>query len=717
MALRPWLALVLALGLSGCRRKAPPSSRPDSGRISSDPSLRLRQITEIENRRAGDITDGDITSRDLAIRRAAARALSRIGSTDGTEPMLKLLSDDDPQVVSWAAYGLGFVCRLEGVPEDALVRALVARSVTAPPPSGSPLDPAFAIARALGHCATGEAERTLTAWLEGPRPRAAFAALGLGDIASRRKTLAEPSQIALLAAAAGSATRPPLVEALYPFGRLDHPLPTVEERLAEVARAQLADAKEGRIFAVRALSRAGDRCAPDLGKVLRDASEFDPAERAEAARGLERLAAAGQPALADAIVAIAPAADPVSVTSLATAAFGPLLVALESIRAVPRGDLKKVLFGMANLKLPDQAPPVLVRRVTKLRCQAALALVNAIVDDPVIRKCDPDENGAVGQQALLTVLGRRSVGGARLSLWRTLADSSDVRVREAAIDLLGAHPEIEDVASTIARALESKEPGVVAVAAQVVAGHPDRFAPGRGESERVRKDAKAVAEALSAALDRSFAPDEIETQGALLEAAGAVGLVSAQKRMETFCGNPNPTLREHAARALSLLKGAKTTCAKPAQPIEPATELVHLATAPRKVELVTDVGKLELTIDPSLAPVAATRMLDLLSRGFFTGLVMHRVLPGFIVQFGDPWRDGFGGAGREPLRCETSPVPFEPLDIGVALAGRDTGSSQIFVTLARHPHIDTEYAVIGKASGPWDALAEGDAIREVTVEK
>jgi cyclophilin family peptidyl-prolyl cis-trans isomerase len=69
------------------------------------------------------------------------------------------------------------------------------------------------------------------------------------------------------------------------------------------------------------------------------------------------------------------------------------------------------------------------------------------------------------------------------------------------------------------------------------------------------------------------------------------------------------------------------------------------------------------------------------------------------------------------LRCETSPVPFGPLDVGVALAGRDTGSSQLFVTLGRFPHLDGDYARVGRASGdPW-AIAEGDAIRDVTVEE
>jgi cyclophilin family peptidyl-prolyl cis-trans isomerase len=282
---------------------------------------------------------------------------------------------------------------------------------------------------------------------------------------------------------------------------------------------------------------------------------------------------------------------------------------------------------------------------------------------------------------------------------------------------LGVHAEIEDADAEIARALGAKEPGVVATAAQVVSSHPDRFAAPGPKADHDHQRARVVAEALSAALDRSFAADELETLGAILEAAGAVGLVSGQKRLEVFCRHSNPTIRDRAARALTLLKGSKTTCQADQEPLALATELVHLLTAPRRVELVTDAGSLELAIDPSLAPVAATRIVDLMTQGFFTGISAHRVLPGFIVQFGDPWGDGFGGAGREPLRCETSPAPFEPLDVGIALAGRDTGSSQIFVTLARHPHLDTEYAIIGKASGAWDALAEGDTIRDVKVGK
>jgi cyclophilin family peptidyl-prolyl cis-trans isomerase len=97
-------------------------------------------------------------------------------------------------------------------------------------------------------------------------------------------------------------------------------------------------------------------------------------------------------------------------------------------------------------------------------------------------------------------------------------------------------------------------------------------------------------------------------------------------------------------------------------------------------------------------------------------MVVHRVVPGFVVQFGSPTADGYGGAPeRAPLPCETSPLHFGPLSVGVALSGRDTGSSQIFVTLGSFPHLDGRYAWLGTATGPWAALAEGDLIREVRV--
>ena len=120
-------------------------------------------------------------------------------------------------------------------------------------------------------------------------------------------------------------------------------------------------------------------------------------------------------------------------------------------------------------------------------------------------------------------------------------------------------------------------------------------------------------------------------------------------------------------------------------------------------------------MDPALAPVAVTRFVDLARSGFFEKVRVHRVVPGFVVQLGDPGGDGYGGAGKAPLACETSPISFDPLSVGVALAGRDTGSSQLFVTLAAFPHLDGDYALIGRAEPGWERIAQGDVVQRVRV--
>ena len=175
------------------------------------------------------------------------------------------------------------------------------------------------------------------------------------------------------------------------------------------------------------------------------------------------------------------------------------------------------------------------------------------------------------------------------------------------------------------------------------------------------------------------------------------------------------TVRERALKALKALGDAQSACAAPDDPGPPADE-VGKPSRPAKIVLTTDSGALGLKLSPELAPVTAARLTALAKAGFYKGIVIHRVVPGFVVQLGDPGGDGFGGSGT-PLRCETSPSPFAPLDVGMALAGRDTGSSQFFVTLARTAHLDGEYTKVGKAEGDWAAVAGGDVVQDVRVEE
>ncbi len=95
-----------------------------------------------------------------------------------------------------------------------------------------------------------------------------------------------------------------------------------------------------------------------------------------------------------------------------------------------------------------------------------------------------------------------------------------------------------------------------------------------------------------------------------------------------------------------------------------------------------------------------------------------RVVPFFVVQGGDPRNDQEGGPGYS-IRCEINMRPFERGSLGMALAGKDTGGSQFFITLAPQPHLDGGYTCFGRViSGMTavDRLAAGDRIRKIRVQ-
>ncbi|HEY4015718.1 MAG TPA: peptidylprolyl isomerase [Polyangiaceae bacterium] len=646
------------------------------------------------------------------MRRLAARAFARVLGDDDA-PLMRALQDDDPTTVAWGAYGLGESC---GGHEGAHVRALASRlaSLEGGTPGGA-LDPQVAIVRALGRCGGELAEHTLRAALSLAASHAnEAAAYALGDIAAHRGSMSAESAVALLDAAERS---PPLDAALYAFGRSDPPaVADLARRLGAAARAALARPGATRVFAVRVLGRAGDATA-DLARVLA-ANDYSPPERVEAARALGHVRETEQTALAQAIGAIL-------VDGAASASgdrFEVLLTALGAVSDDPPGPSEAVLSSVARMGLASGAPAPAARRVSSLRCAAAQKLARGAWDAPILVSCDIAD-GAASERARLAALDRGSLVKARSAAFVALARGSPhVRVREAAVEAIGRHPELAEAGrALLVDALGAREAGVVATAATVLATHPDRsyLNPTR-VSSRSRPPADVdprITEALRGALDSRWGPDLVETRAALLDAALALGLDEARARATDACGDPNATVRARAAKALV---AAGFACPPPGASglpsDEAAPEIGRTLARPVRVVFETDAGALGISFDPALAPVAATRFVALARSGFYTLVTVHRVVPGFVVQLGDRGGDGFGGSGGL-LRCETSPVPFAPLDVGVALAGRDTGSSQVFVTLGRFPSLDGEYAWVGRADGDWNAVAEGDSVQRVRVEE
>lgn len=765
-------ALLLA---AGCGDPAPPSSTgtaapaASASAIDTPDAAALDALLQAEQKRlASGVRPEHLASHSAVVRAASARALARIGGEAALPGLVKLLADDHPDVVTWSAYGLGFWCKGHEQPH---VTALTARAVSLlagsapdkaralPPRAAAPVT---AIARAVGACGGETAEATLVAWLGGGPEVAEAAALGLGDLAASKQKLREETIVALLQRAAGSAAEPPLPAALYPLGRLDHPPPSTVERLREVATAALGSPGPLRLFAVRALGRAGEEAAPALGRVVATPGDFTAAERGEAARTLTRLGKAGQRALADAVPRILPSSDPLALTGLVSEDFGATLAALEAM--TEPGSAEKALREVASRPAPPSPPVAVARRLSWMRCTAAKLVAGKNYKDPLLSQCEvagaapapppnssssaapsapsasasagasaepaPDPRAtSIAARAIVAVIGRGEITGARLAAWRAYAEGQDLRAREAAITLLDEHEEV-DAAAVLAKALGSKIPGVIGAAAEILAKHPERAAeaPRRrkkkdrdkekkdGDARQIGPPSPAVVKALLALLQSKGDATDPELDDGVVDAAGALGLKEALPRIEALCRSPYPTTREHAAKAIPLLGGKKVECAAPAEGGPLPTEMHALATARAVLVLQTDAGEFKLTLDPSLAPVTVTRVVELARGGYYDGMVVHRVVPGFVTQFGAPFGDGAGGPeGKAPLRCETSPLPFEPLRIGVALAGRDTGSSQLFVMHGRFPHLDGKYALIGTAAGPWGAFVDGDVIQRATV--
>ena len=638
---------------------------------------------------------------------------------------MRALSDEDAEVAAWGAYGLGFSCKDK---ESAHVAALSARaaSIADSPREVSALDVHTAIARALGKCGGTTAEKMLAAWVRAHDAWSEPATYGLGDIGNHRGTLDDETVTALLDAAGPNANGQPLATALYPFSRIPHIADAFAPRVLEALRGTLAKTSPARVFSVRALARVGPAAAADLARIAADPS-FTNAERGEAVRGLGQLGLAGKQGAADALVKILGDGD------LATKVFSDELVIIDTLvtdlGTDPPTEATKVLQRLAALTTTDSSHAKVVR-LTTITCDAAAELANKAFDADVLTRCAPAGSEA-RDRAMLRALVRRPLVENRKKAWIAFSNSENVRIREETLESIGDHPELNDAArNALASALASKKPGVVTTAADLIKQHPDRVLvisakaiaatldpnspPPKVGSAPARSVDPDISRAISDALAEPWAADLIETRIALIDAAVAIDLKGAREAAQRACQDPNVTLRDAGKKALAALGEPYAACNAPDSPQPLAPEIDQPLASPKKLTFASDAGPLVIHLDPTWSPIAAARMVSLAQSGFFHGIVVHRVVPGFVAQFGDPEGDGFGGSGKL-LRCETSPLPFMPLDVGIALAGRDTGSSQLFVTLSRTPHLDGEYTHLGRAEGDWGALVEGDLIGDVTV--
>ena len=108
-------------------------------------------------------------------------------------------------------------------------------------------------------------------------------------------------------------------------------------------------------------------------------------------------------------------------------------------------------------------------------------------------------------------------------------------------------------------------------------------------------------------------------------------------------------------------------------------------------------GTVDIELLPNLAPKHVERIVTLTEKGFYDGIVFHRVIDGFMAQTGDPTGTGMGGSDLPDLKAEFSSEPFVRGVLGAART-QDPNSAnfQFFIMFADAPHLNGQYTVFGK---------------------
>ena len=136
------------------------------------------------------------------------------------------------------------------------------------------------------------------------------------------------------------------------------------------------------------------------------------------------------------------------------------------------------------------------------------------------------------------------------------------------------------------------------------------------------------------------------------------------------------------------------------------------------VTISTDRGDIVLELDPQLAPVTVNNFVSQARAGFYDGLTFHRVVPGFVIQGGDPKGTGAGGPG---YNFADEPVRGEYVDgaLAMANAGPNTNGSQFFICIDDcRDKLQPLYNLFGQTVEGLDvakSIQVGDVMRSVNV--
>jgi peptidylprolyl isomerase len=128
-------------------------------------------------------------------------------------------------------------------------------------------------------------------------------------------------------------------------------------------------------------------------------------------------------------------------------------------------------------------------------------------------------------------------------------------------------------------------------------------------------------------------------------------------------------------------------------------------------DMVTGKGTIRISLDPIAAPKTVNNFVTLARYHYYDGIVFHRVIPGFVLQGGDPKGTGTGGPGYQFEDELPKPGRYEIGSVAMANAGPNTNGSQFFIISGpQGVRLPPNYSLFGKAVAGLDVVAAIDSI-------
>ena len=662
------IAMLVRCGSAPATPSAPaPPTAPL--RTFSGPAEAESALLEIEDRRAFDAStlESAARSNDPALRARSAIALGRIGDARGRALLALLLSDPDPEVQKSAAFG----SQIFGDPTltAELIPLLASRDASV---VGS-------AARAVGFLARGDGQDALVAAVDAaasPEPRATLL-----------RSLWRFAAPATVQAALRFANDPdPRVRfgAIYAIGRkpLESSLPALTSALADGDADIAADAARAlgvlaKKESLEPLLATLDSGKPPLVTNALVALEAVLEKNAGTATGKGKIAR---------VLSLAGDAN----TNIAV----PALILLRQFSAADR-DVFRRLWSIATTGTGRRREVALLSATAVLRDKALPALETAA------RSPDAPLRGAAAE-----ALGYLTFAKAG-SLRGKLASDPNPLVRSAVLAGLRTAEAVTQNRALVQAALNDADAGVRASAVEAL----------------TRTGDPSVIPLISETLSKSGGMREPDVPIAVVAAAEKLRSESgARELVEAAYRHPNPVVARIARRSL-LLNFRAAPAGFPAPEFRPSRSsadylgLLADAKKPWVATVDTPRGAFRIRFAGRAAPITVMNFVTLAQRGFFNGVPIHRVVPNFVIQDGDPTGTGNGGPGYE-IRDELNPIEYSEGTVGMALSGPDTGGSQWFVTHAPQPHLDGIYTVFGQVIAGQDVverIEQGDRITRISV--